>query len=560
MLTTVFPLAQRLKSWRVFLVVFLTTVVPTLFATLAVTRVYGQDARAARVSGTNAKALRKHRRSRTRLLGSLRLSNYSDFTAYRVEVLAHPGAENPPSEIRVLEKRSKGWSVVYDQQEQDFFDYMLPLNGDETLIGTVWSTGSAAAVRIFHIYDGKVKLVFYNGSRFGPQLVEGDPPLKPTVMLDGGYAMRGNEICPTITRIWQWDPSTAKFKFRAMVPVTQKYAELAKLHGERVGVKFPSGVIGTIRVGRAPQGLAINPMTDRIYVANQYNNNVSVIDGSTDKVLANVPVGRGPGVLAVNPKTDRIYVVNEDGNTVTVIDGLTNKPIARIPTPPDSSDVAVNPETDRIYVVSSRNLTSGHLTVIDGATDKVLATINAGASPGAAAVNPVTDRVYVAGGLDHLTVIDGSTNKVIPAGAPGAIPAAFGSLKAIAVNPKTDKIYVAVGGEASDCVKVIDGNTGATRTVNLPAHSYPVYLADMAVDPATNKIYAVSYNAGTLTVIDGVTDKVTATLDVGPTPQNVAVDLATGRIYASNYDSGTVTVIDGANIEAIQRPSLNLSN
>ncbi len=42
------------------------------------------------------------------------------------------------------------------------------------------------------------------------------------------------------------------------------------------------------------------------------------------RVTATLPVGSGPAALAVNPMTNKIYVANSNGSTVTVIDGATN--------------------------------------------------------------------------------------------------------------------------------------------------------------------------------------------------------------------------------------------
>ena len=56
--------------------------------------------------------------------------------------------------------------------------------------------------------------------------------------------------------------------------------------------------------------MAVNPTTNRIYVANETSNNVSVIDGATNTVVATVTVGVAPSGVAVNPTTNRIYVAN----------------------------------------------------------------------------------------------------------------------------------------------------------------------------------------------------------------------------------------------------------
>jgi YVTN family beta-propeller protein len=66
----------------------------------------------------------------------------------------------------------------------------------------------------------------------------------------------------------------------------------------------------------------VNPIRNRIYVANAGSNTVSVIDGTTNTVVATVTVGTTPFGVAVNPTTNRIYVTNSGSNTVSVIEDL----------------------------------------------------------------------------------------------------------------------------------------------------------------------------------------------------------------------------------------------
>src|SRR5205823_4878474 len=74
-------------------------------------------------------------------------------------------------------------------------------------------------------------------------------------------------------------------------------------------------------VGLGPYGVAVNPMTNRVYVTNFVLGLVTVIDGATDGVVDFVLVGLGPTGITANPLTNRIYVVNSLGTTVSVLDG-----------------------------------------------------------------------------------------------------------------------------------------------------------------------------------------------------------------------------------------------
>ena len=73
-------------------------------------------------------------------------------------------------------------------------------------------------------------------------------------------------------------------------------------------------------VGQGPGGVAVDPGTHTVYVANGGHNTVSVIDASTRTVSATVPVGTSPRGVAVDPGSHTVYVTNSNDNTVSVIE------------------------------------------------------------------------------------------------------------------------------------------------------------------------------------------------------------------------------------------------
>ena len=113
--------------------------------------------------------------------------------------------------------------------------------------------------------------------------------------------------------------------------------------------------------------------------------------------------GATPAAVAVNPVTNKVYVANEGSDDVTVIDGATDG-TTTVPIGPHPVAVAVNPATNKVYVAVATGVT-----VIDGTTH-VTTTLTAGTGPAALAVNAVTNKVYVANhDSDSVTVIDGTT-------------------------------------------------------------------------------------------------------------------------------------------------------
>src|SRR6266571_796471 len=106
-------------------------------------------------------------------------------------------------------------------------------------------------------------------------------------------------------------------------------------------------VTARVAAGDMPFAVAVNPVTNKIYVANYASANVTVIEGATDSTTT-ATVGTGPIALAVNPVTNKIYVANQGSppnfanGSVTVIDGATNTTTTVAPgTAPFA--VAVNP-------------------------------------------------------------------------------------------------------------------------------------------------------------------------------------------------------------------------
>jgi YVTN family beta-propeller protein len=103
-------------------------------------------------------------------------------------------------------------------------------------------------------------------------------------------------------------------------------------------------------VGLSPAAVAVNPVTNKIYVAIQSKNSVTVIDGATNTIAA-ANAGALPFAIAVNPVTNKVYVANANSNNVTVIDGASNTTIT-VGAGTRPVAVAVNPVSNKIYVVN----------------------------------------------------------------------------------------------------------------------------------------------------------------------------------------------------------------
>ena len=297
-----------------------------------------------------------------------------------------------------------------------------------------------------------------------------------------------------------------------------------------LAASFPAAsqtLVNTLTVGANPVAVAVNPATNKIYVANQNSNNVTIIDGATFSTRT-VITGAAPDALAVNSVTNKIYIANANGNSVTVLDGTTNRtstvtvggyPIA----------IAANSTTNKVYVA---NYYANTVTVIDGANHTT--TVNVGSHPMALSANPATNMIYVAdSGSNDVAVIDGANNSVTRV-------AVHSYPRAVAVDPFSNKILVV--NYTSGDVSVIDGATNSVTSV--PVGTYPTAAA---VDPIHAQFYVTSSGSGTVTTIDELTLEST-TVNVGSSPTSIDVDPLTNRVYLSNSIwNGTVTALDATN-------------
>jgi YVTN family beta-propeller protein len=263
----------------------------------------------------------------------------------------------------------------------------------------------------------------------------------------------------------------------------------------------------------------------------------------TPKENAYINVGRHPSAIGVNPDTDKIYVANNGDNTVSVIDGDNNTkigkdiPVGKFPLAP--TDVAVNSETDRIYVANQATggiyggKGNGTVSVIDGDNDtKIGKDIPVGNS-GAITVNSNTNTIYVVNSEDNtISVINGTNSTKIKDIPVGKVP------KDIGVNSNTNTIYV-VNSE-DNTISVING-TNSPQIKVIPVGNFP---SAIGVDEITNEVYVANMFDGNVSVINGTTNKVIGKpIPVGKIPSSIGVNTHTNTIYVANPEDNTVSTL-----------------
>jgi YVTN family beta-propeller protein len=282
----------------------------------------------------------------------------------------------------------------------------------------------------------------------------------------------------------------------------------------------------TITVGSSPRAVELNPLTDKLYVANEDADTVSVISTVTGAVTSTIPVGSNPSAIAINTVTNRIYVANSGGNSVSVIDGTTDASLGPVTVGASPLAIAVNQTTNQVYVSSS----GLGMLVIDGLTGSVSTLMNYDGFTGIV-VNETQNLLYAVDNANEILFeFNAST------GANTKRTWLERGLFGVAFNEVTGRIYVT--GLTDDTLTVINAASFAEiAVVAVGGHPFAV-----EVDRISNTVFVANRDDGTISVVDGATNLVDSTVALGTVTQDLAFDGATNRLYATSSPSSVAVL------------------
>jgi DNA-binding beta-propeller fold protein YncE len=228
-----------------------------------------------------------------------------------------------------------------------------------------------------------------------------------------------------------------------------------------------SGIAASIRVGVGMLGLFSGAGA------------VAIFDSDTLKEVARLPGGVFPDGIAYDPIEQRIFVSDELGSAISIIDARSNRVLARLKMTGEVGNVQFDSTTSRVYApLQTRNA----LAAIDPSKLVLVAqTALAGCEhPHGLAIAPGAAVGFVAcDGNDVLLAVDLETGRVICSRPIAHDP------DVLAVDPNIKRLYVA-------------SESGNLSTFDVTNPKFPVALGNIfvgddahavAVDPISHRLY-----------------------------------------------------------------------
>lgn len=281
-------------------------------------------------------------------------------------------------------------------------------------------------------------------------------------------------------------------------------------------------------------------------------NSVSLLDMSTQKIVASIPVNSAPTWIAFAPDGGRFWVVDQMHNlsmyspngdllgSVNVGDSIV-------------TDLAVSGSGDRVYL-ALRSWPESEIFVVDGYSNALQGHISLPANrgqPGGIAVSRDGRTLAVSMGTSTkgwIVVVDPASGSVVKEIEVGSQPLGIG------ITPDGSRAVVA--NFSSGTVDVVD-LVGGTVISQIPTGMQPARVA-MRSD---GRVAFVSNNGdNSLSVINVETGAHIGKIPVGKGPMGVAITPDGKRVYVANHDSANVSIVDGLTLAVLgNTPALNAS-
>ena len=296
------------------------------------------------------------------------------------------------------------------------------------------------------------------------------------------------------------------------------------------------------------KGLAVHEGLNLLYVASRSEDRLLVVDPYSFKIVDRLETGAEPWAVVVDEGAGRIYVSNYGSGDVWVYDVVTHGILAKIAVGGNPAQMAILPDLHTVFVVVRED---SRIAVLEGLT-LVQDLGSGGSGPYGIAADSLNQRIFVSNrDSSHFATLrrEGGawtvkSNIVLEDGR---------SLFSIAYNSASNRLYSVY--VAADGLWYVDiwkpsdtalwGREGTLSVEDGGALTSPdVGGSGLVVNPATGNVFNANTAANSASVIDGIKDRVRATILLGDDPFPIAVNRGTNTVYIGLRGPGRVVKVE----------------
>ncbi|MGC2290070.1 MAG: YncE family protein [Thermoplasmata archaeon] len=269
-------------------------------------------------------------------------------------------------------------------------------------------------------------------------------------------------------------------------------------------------IVATIPVGSSTgqefgynEALAYDNAKGEIFVTNEVSNNVSVISDATNKVVATIAVGTNPVGVAYDPRSGEIFVADmyyaggdSAAGKVSVINDTTDKVVANISVSGGPWEMVYDNAKNELFLdVRYGDGGLGSFVVISCATNTVITPqLRAGDYPAAVTYDGALGEVFIANSGNYpadatVDVVNDTSNSVV------ATVLLDLSAKGAAYDSATEQVFVAGDSSPTSTLYVISPTTNAVvetlavgndaNSVTYDSGQQEIFISNFATDMVT---------------------------------------------------------------------------
>ena len=274
-------------------------------------------------------------------------------------------------------------------------------------------------------------------------------------------------------------------------------------------------VIETVPVGQRPRGITMTKDGKFVLLCASDDNTVQIIDAETYQIVGTLPSGPDPELFVLHPSGDPLYIANENDNLVTVVDVAKRTMVTEIPVGVEPEGMGISPD-GKVMVNTSETTSMAHF--IDTATNQITHNVLVDTRPRYAEFKKDNSEVWVSSEVGGtVSVIDTQTHEI-----KHKVSFEVQGLRPEAIQPVGVKItkdgktaFVALG--PANRIAVVNGETYEVEDYLLVGQR----VWQLAFSPDETMLYVTNGVSNDISVIDVAERQVLKSVQVGRLPWGV---------------------------------------